>query len=659
MELVLLAGHNLKLLSELGGVSAVPRKFPGDPETWHAVKPDYVRHGSVNNYKRCRLTARFFCNADGTALYSENGVLSSNGGNAPVILLLPLGRDPVENSGVITFRQATEGPLLSRRHCVLQLSSSHVLRVSHDPHKWCAISVRDCCSLNGTFVNGRRLAAGASSLPVAFDPCDARSWKEPLLTLELGAGAKLAPGASLSERQLLLRLHVFARFIGERQDVGWVQRRLQGPCFFKLAAGNAAPGLSPNDHPVCRLSAASAPVNLTTEVLGKELCGSYLQSEEGLALPCGVCDAAAQRIVLLHAGSTDSSISGPHPSALPQGSELSGRQCLCSTFLIHHPGCGTSDNDAVESTLRSARVDSTTALPRYTTGHLVKRAEEKCTTNMKAYRAASLTNRRVRESLCDSSVGVGLAARDAGLKTPLGGIGGELGDCAPPRRASTHTGLMPHSLLASHDDGDNPSNPLKESLLDLPPVLVRASLVEPPEERCSVANSSRSVSLSAAAQCKEGNTTFFPTGAPAKVVNAPNSGMTAERDEVVGESEAIQHQLVVAPADVVQVLSWRSRSCSLPTSQDDIVIGLPRRGIVRVKVGEGDELAVGAGSLTMSASPPPRDLALGGGPAKRLARTTRKRVGKRRRVIDSKDTVKMFIADLLDDSGGASLHKRN
>ncbi|RNF07688.1 putative helicase ARIP4 isoform X3 [Trypanosoma rangeli] len=659
MELVLLAGHNLKLLSDLGGVSAVPRKFPGDAEAWHVVKPDYVRHGSVNNYRRCRLTARFFCNADGTALSSANEVLSSNGGNAPVILLLPLGRDPVENSGVITFKLATEGPLLSRRHCVLQLSSSHVLRVSHDPHEWCAISVRDCCSLNGTFVNGCRLAAGASSLPVAFDPCDARWWKEPLLTLELGAGAKLAPGASLSERQLLLRLHVFVRFIGERQDVGWVQHRLQGPCFSKLAAGDAAPGLSSNDHSVCRLSAASTPVNLTTEVLGKELCGSYLQSEEGLDLPCGVCGAAAQRIVLLHAGSTDSSVNGLHPCALPQGSELSSRQCLCSTSLIHHPECGVSDNNAVESTLRSVSVNSTTALPRYASGYLVKRAEEKCTTTVKEYKAASLTNRRVRESLCDSSVGIGLAARDVVSKTPLGGIEGKHGDCAPPRRASTHTGPMPHSLLASHDDGGNPSNPLKESLLDLSPVLVRASLAEPQEEKCSVVNSSRSVSLSASAQCKEENTTFSPTAAPVKVVNVPNSGMTAEKDELVGESEAMRRQLVVAPAGVVQVLSWRSGSCSLPTSQDDMVIGLPRRGIVKVKVEEEDELVVSAGPLTMSASPPPCDLALGGGPAKCLARTTRKRVGKRRRVLDSKETVKMFIAELLDDSVGASLHKRN
>ncbi|RNF22889.1 putative helicase ARIP4 isoform X3 [Trypanosoma conorhini] len=670
MEVVLLAAHKLQLLSELGGVCAVPAQSSSRSEEWHALKPAYVRHGPLNNYRRCRLTARFFCSMDGTVLSSANETRGSNGAHSPVILLLPLGRDPVENSGVIAFKMANEGPLMSRRHCVLQLSSSCLLCVPHDSREWCAINVRDCCSLNGTFVNGRRLAAGASSPPVVFDPCDARAWREPLLTLELGAGAKLAPGAPLSERQALLRLHVFARFIGERQDVGWIQRRLRGVCFSKLAPGGAAPHLSQNEHSVCSLLAASVPVELTTEALGKEECGNCVHSEEVLTSPCEACAAAAQRILLLNAGSAEAVDANVYPSTLPRCHNPSGPQCLGSPSPTHRPESGAADNDAEESMLREACVNYAAALPRDASAHLVKSAEKKGTPRRKkCNKAASPAKRRVRDSFFDYPVDVGLTARDAApRRTPLGeGGAGKIGDCGLPRSASTRTGLVSESLLASRDVGGSPSSPLQESLLDFSPVLVkkpflaRSSPLEPPARECRVANTSRSVSLPAAAPCKEGSRMVSPTRAPPKPVNAANGDMTAEREEVAVMSDAVRHQLEGGLTVTAQTLSWRSGSCSLPTSQDDRVVALPRRGMVTVKeeaASEGEELAGDARSITVSASPPPCAPALGAGSAESPGKKTRKRGGKRKRAADSKETVKMFIAELLDGTDGASPHER-
>ncbi|EAN79610.1 hypothetical protein, conserved [Trypanosoma brucei brucei TREU927] len=234
MEIAIVAAHNLKALADLGGLSAtVSQPTKCLEETPSGLLPMRVRSSSVSGYKRCRLVARFLSRSteNGCSLPSQN--FNSTGGgnrcgmaNLPLVCLLPLGRDPRENSGVIQFEGELLGSFLSRRHCVVQLAGREPLRGSPDAGLWCALSVRDCGSKNGTFVNGKRLATGDTSPSVLFDPSSGTSWKQPLLTIEFGPGSKLGAEESLSSDQLLLRFHVFARCLCEGEHIQRIQQFL-------------------------------------------------------------------------------------------------------------------------------------------------------------------------------------------------------------------------------------------------------------------------------------------------------------------------------------------------------------------------------------------------------------------------------------------------
>ncbi|EKF39277.1 hypothetical protein MOQ_000501 [Trypanosoma cruzi marinkellei] len=663
MEIVLLATHNLQLLSDSGGICAVPRKSSDNPENWSELQPTYVRHGSVNNYKRCRLRACFFVQNDGNLLSLASEAESADGDNTPMILLLPLGRDPVGNSAVITFKMAAQGPLLSRTHCVLQLSSSRLLRIPHDPHEWCAISVRDCFSLNGTFVNGRRLASGACSPPVSFDPCNSRSWKEPLMTLELGAGAKLSAGESLLEKQLFLRFHVFVRFVGERKEVGWIRRCLEGSCLSNLGANDIATCFLRDGNSDFRLFSEPVPVKLRKDVLENEECVNNLQAEEVLTLLCENCGAAARRIQMLHAAKAPVSTNAVHQLTPTACSTIKNScQCLYSTTSTCCRHERRTNNDGVETlTWRSASPNCTSDVPLYASERPTEVEAAKGETRGTGDMAFFLTNRHYGDGLQGCLSDVVLTPHKAGSKNVFGRSNDEPGDCASPGIASNSINAVTHSLPGPYRDDCKRNYFLKEPLLDLSPVLVKkkllakSPLLEPPEKEDCMTNHCRSVSPSDEMQRNEGVHMILPTRKPPKVVKATNVGLATEEDKVAETSKAVQQQLLTSHTEMEQVLSWRSGIDSLPSSQDDRAITLPRHGVVKEE-GEG-EVVVDGGFITVKNSPPVCDLAAGAGQAEWKAQTAKKRGVKRKRVVDMKETMKMFVAELIAGTDGASPHE--
>ncbi|EAN91397.1 hypothetical protein C3747_43g163 [Trypanosoma cruzi] len=662
MEIVLLATHNLQLLSDSGGICAVPKKSSDNSEKWNELQPTYVRHGSVNNYKRCRLRACFFFKNDGNILSLESEAKSANGGNTPMILLLPLGRDPVGNSAVITFKMAAQGPLLSRSHCVLQLSSSRLLRISHDPHEWCAMSVRDCFSLNGTFVNGRRLASGACSPPVTFNPCNFRSWKEPLMTLELGAGAKLSAGESLLEKQLFLRFDVFVRFVGERKDVGLIRRCLEGSCLANLGTKDIATCFLRDGNSDCRLFSEPAAVNIRKDVLANEECVNTLQAEEVLTLLCENCSAAARRIQLLNSAKAPGSTTAVQQHIPLACSTINNsRQCLYSTILTCRRECGTNNDDAETLTWRPASPNCTSDLPLHASEHLTEVGAVKGETRGNESMAIFLTNRRFGDGLQGSLRDVLLTPHKAGSKSVFGRGKEEPGNCASSGIASNSTKAVAHSVPGPCRDGCKQNYFLREPPLDLSPVLVKkkllakSPLLEPPAKEDCMTNHCRLVSSFEEMQRNEGTNVMFPTRKPPEVIEATNAGLTKDKDKLAEASKAVQQQLSTIHTEMEQVLSWRSGIDSLPSSQDDRAIVLPRHGRVKEE-GEGELVPYG-GFITVKKSPPLCDLAAGTGQAEWQAQTAKKRGVKRKRVVDMKETMKKFVAELIAGTDGASPHE--
>lgn len=154
----------------------------------------------------------------------------------PKELTLTIGRDPSLCDVVIPYTIGP-GPLFSREHCRLSVRLSspfdggdegdgacnsgddydndeEVIRGPFD--SMCELVVRDCDSVNGTFVNGARLSKGGCSSAYRFHPLHdhaVAAGLEPLCTLSFGAGGKRGVGEALSPAQLQLRFHVYVRIL--------------------------------------------------------------------------------------------------------------------------------------------------------------------------------------------------------------------------------------------------------------------------------------------------------------------------------------------------------------------------------------------------------------------------------------------------------------
>ncbi|KAH8619230.1 FHA domain [Trypanosoma vivax] len=250
MELAVVGAHNLKSLAEAGGISAVESSSFDNRSALCGQLPSHAHHEPVEGHEQCCLVVRYSCEGEfvsahpnGRDRLAEEGRLCRNclgstehrmgqvedDDNVELdsTLLLPLGSDREKNTGVITFGSAALGPLVSRQHCVLLVTRCRppLAREGQSgalPGLWCALRVRDCNSKNGTFVNGIRLASGAMSSPVAFNLFDEKVSYEPLLTLEFGAGAKLAAGQPMSASRLQLRFRVFVRCLVQPEYFYWM-----------------------------------------------------------------------------------------------------------------------------------------------------------------------------------------------------------------------------------------------------------------------------------------------------------------------------------------------------------------------------------------------------------------------------------------------------
>lgn len=150
-------------------------------------------------------------------------------------LCLVLGRDP-SSSNVVVKHNLSQGPLLSRRHCVLRMwfprSLCHpsVMRGGTSSTSIAfAVDCVDLGSVNGTFVNGRKAPAGGQVPPPPSKPIivDAEALLQQqrapvgpgteygthVFSLSFGIGSKVNEGGLLPPEQERLRFDVFVRIL--------------------------------------------------------------------------------------------------------------------------------------------------------------------------------------------------------------------------------------------------------------------------------------------------------------------------------------------------------------------------------------------------------------------------------------------------------------
>lgn len=650
MEVSIVAVHNLPLLSDLGGICATPNK-PSTHLGRNEFLPSYVRHGSVNGHKRCRLKARFFCGSDGALCSLTDAANETRGVHAPACLLVPLGRDPTENSGVIKFKMTSQGPLMSRRHCVLQLYGSCLLGIPHDVREWCALHVRDCGSLNGTFVNGRRLASGAVSPAVTFDPCDAKLWNKPLLTLELGAGAKLLAGDSLSTRQLHLQLQVFVRSLVQRPHIGWIQRLLEGRPFFGMRSRDGLSYVSFDETLSRPESVKPNEMSLKDNAFKKsgEDGGSAVLPEESL-IELGEGNHASAEIHLLPSlGCVDGSTNGVVSSNLERDRHVKMDDSFCFASTVCPTRCvakrGVPEGVAFGLASASCNTDlSSTLLECF-----AQLGEGKDKTlgrvNMETCAREGYPGSGTQDC---SPVVVKSASCNAEFAGVLGNSFRSFQDClSPPNTSKCVTREPPCApRLCDENRDDDDFNSSNKLLVSLSPILLKKRTLT---RRSSLAQCSQK------RRRAEIDTNFLPSSSPKRLgessTTPPLRAQSPERATAVGAELSLPvavmqkslgaHQSQRPPEQAgVACASFRSRdsSYSLPSSQDEIIVALPRHGVVKKEEPTTDDDCIAVNSTPS----PILNSSAEEGRGMSAACTVRKQARTRRCGGDIKETANFF-----------------
>ncbi|ORC88533.1 putative helicase ARIP4 isoform X3 [Trypanosoma theileri] len=627
MEVAIVGVYNLSRLSAFGGITAVPGRSSAAFIKETEVMPSYVRHASVDKHKRCRLIARFFCRKDGTIVASGNkGKESNRPSSLPAFLIIPLGRDPLGgNSGVIAYKVAAQGSLLSRRHCVLQLSSSNALHIPHTSHEWCALTVRDCGSLNGTFVNGRRLASGAVSTPVIFDPCDINAGNEPLLTLELGAGAKLIAGDSLSSSQVQLRFHVFVRCLFVREEAGWIQRRLEGSCV-NMASEYVTSVCTKDIH---------------WDVKRDERLRKDENSlEQGLVLK-NELDSTSNRnnsdimssVYPREVSSNDSQHSIRKEYNNDKKSEISP----FSISLIYGSESGKKENQTLTSPPRGFTNTHVTPDP-LTTSNDSKHIEEEKEEEEKEKSHVIIKN------------------KDPVVVVPESDMGNNTHELMPRvniEKPEGNLSISNYSVSEKIPIQEQQDNPIEETVLNLSPVLVKKKkvLTESPDMHDSLSNRYTRGNLAPSAVMVSefsAGETLPPHNLQSLVDFKAMGNNIVPLQGVKNISEAIEKKASTAQ-EYLPHNNCRpeSESLSLPTSQDDRVIALPRHCVVKQEMSPEDENCV-----TVNNSPPSVDSQVSNVAAVSnmipSLRTPTKCLKKRKRANDVKETLKCFMTEICE-----------
>ncbi|KAH9599722.1 Forkhead-associated (FHA) domain [Trypanosoma melophagium] len=616
MEVAIVGVYNLSRLSAFGGITAVPGRSPDVFTKEREFMPSYVRHESVDEHKRCRLIARFFCGRDGMLVTSGNeGGKSNRISSLPVLLIIPLGRDPMGgNSGVIAYKVAAQGSLLSRRHCVLQLCSSNSLHIPHTINEWCALSVRDCGSLNGTFVNGRRLASGAVSTPVIFDPCDVNAWNEPLLTLELGAGAKLVAGDSLSRSQLQLRFHVFVRCIFVQEQAAWIRRRLEGSCVDMTEKHVSSVGTKEN-----HLDDMNREEKLRTEENSLEQ-GPVLVNE------CNAVSTRNSSEIMRSVCQRKVFSNDEQHSNLKGHNDKKSEISPFSISLIY--GNESKKKDNLTANVPLGVFTNTHMMPNILTASNSSKQIE----NEKEKKESVVVNQEsdVRNNTDELPPRINTEIPGGNLKTFNYGVSEK-----------------------SPDQGQQQENSIEERIPNLSPVLIKKkkTLIDSPDTHDSLNNRYAKGNLApSAVKVSESSAgaTLLPYNSQSpvdvssledKIVQVKGEKNTSElsQEEVLNIQEPVPHNFH----------RTKSESLSLPTSQDDRVIALPRSRVIKQEKPPQDESCI-----TVNKTPPSIDCQVSSvgvvSYKEPPIQTLTKRCTKRRRTIDVKETVKNFMAELRE-----------
>ena len=139
-------------------------------------------------------------------------------------LSVTVGRDGHQSDALVLYKMPSGGPLFSRRHVSLEMSmrSDTIL----------TMTCRDCGSMNGTFVHGKKISSGGTSSPIDIPIASLEASKEPLVVLDFGAGARVPVGQSLPDP--VITVHVFAKLLMPSRDIpfsvfGRVVQRYDSP----------------------------------------------------------------------------------------------------------------------------------------------------------------------------------------------------------------------------------------------------------------------------------------------------------------------------------------------------------------------------------------------------------------------------------------------
>ncbi|CUG92815.1 Hypothetical protein, putative [Bodo saltans] len=195
-----------------GGRGGFVAAFPSGCTSDAQVGPD--------SHKRKRTVTKAMFNDDDIGATAR-----AEGTSLPSRLCFILGRDPA-SSNVVVKHNLTQGPLLSRRHCAIRAwfprSSCHpsVRGAGMKANIAIAFDCIDLGSINGTFVDNRKMPSGSNNRSAALRPCaviDADRLLKPedssfglrLFSLSFGIGSKIAEGGALPVEQERLRFDVF------------------------------------------------------------------------------------------------------------------------------------------------------------------------------------------------------------------------------------------------------------------------------------------------------------------------------------------------------------------------------------------------------------------------------------------------------------------